>query len=83
VGCEGCRKEISSERIATPVIVDCFRGAPGRVDCFGGAAGQVDSLGEAAGNTLPSFSSEISTYARDTAQEECGTDLSVVIMWVG
>jgi len=44
-GCEGCRIEISSERIE----------APGMVDCLGGALGTVDSLGGAAGKALSSF----------------------------
>ena len=44
-GREGCRKEISSERI----------GAPGMVDCLREALGMVDSLGGAAGKALSSF----------------------------
>ena len=60
-GCEGCRKEISSERIGAPGIVNCFGGAPGTVDCSGGASGKALSL----------FSLEFSTYDRDTALEEC------------
>jgi hypothetical protein len=45
LGPEALKKEISSERI----------GAPGMVDCLGGARGTVDSLGGAAGKALSSF----------------------------
>jgi hypothetical protein len=45
LGPEEPKKEISSERI----------GAPGMVDCLGGARGTVDSLGGAAGKALSSF----------------------------
>ena len=72
-GREGCRKEISSERI----------GAPDMVDCLGGALGTVDSLGGAAGKALSSFFERLVLTVVIPPSRSVGTDLSAVITWVG
>jgi len=40
-GHEGYRKEISSERIGAPDMVNCFGGAQGTVDYFEGILGLI------------------------------------------